>query len=219
MNASRAISKMRLLELFAGTGSVGTVFRERGWEVLSVDINPKSSPDLCMDVMDFEYWSFTPDHFQCIHASPPCTHYSRARTTAKTPRDLDGSDELVQRVLDITSYFGDAAWWMENPHSGLLKTREVVQGLPYHVLDYCRYGTLYRKRTCLWSNVFNVNFLTCDRQCTGWCGTTHAKTAQRGPGRRQIEQGIDDRCPLDELYALPRALVEVMEDATRRFLR
>ena len=48
-----------------------------------------------------------------------------ARTTAKTPRDLAGSDKLVQKVLDLAKYF-DIPFFMENPHSGLLKTRDVV---------------------------------------------------------------------------------------------
>ncbi len=36
-----------------------------------------------------------------IWASPVCTEFSRARTTAKTPRDLDWADSLVQAVIDL----------------------------------------------------------------------------------------------------------------------
>ena len=36
-----------------------------------------------------------------ILASPPCTQYSCARTTARTPRDLAGSDAMVGHVLDL----------------------------------------------------------------------------------------------------------------------
>jgi len=36
--------------------------------------------------------------------------YSRARTTAKTPRDLEGSDKLVQRVLDLARIFDVPLW-------------------------------------------------------------------------------------------------------------
>lgn len=206
----------RLLELFSGTGSVGRVFRARGWDVLSLDLDPKSGADLQMDLLDFDFRKYPPDHFQCVHASPPCTQYSRARTKAKTPRDLEGADRLVQRVLDIVKYF-KCAWWMENPHSGLLKSRPVVAGRPFHVLDYCAYGTPYRKRTALWSNV-QAAFKTCDRRCPGWNGRIHTATAQRGPGRQQLATGLADPCTLDQLHALPQTLVEAMEDATRRYM-
>ena len=39
-------------------------------------------------------------------ASPLCTRYSMARTTAKSPRDLEDSDKFVQKVLDLAEYFG-----------------------------------------------------------------------------------------------------------------
>ena len=60
-----------------------------------------------------------------LWASPPCTHYSSARTTAKTPRDLVGSDAMVQKVLDLADELF-CYYLMENPNSGLLKSRAVV---------------------------------------------------------------------------------------------
>ena len=40
----------RALELFSGTGSVGKVLREHGWEVVSVDCLHKFNPTICTDV-------------------------------------------------------------------------------------------------------------------------------------------------------------------------
>ena len=122
-----------LLELFSGTGSVGRSFRARGWEVFSVDIDATTNPTLVANVLDLHLHRL-PTQVDCIWASPPCTHYSRARTKAKTPRDLEGSDAIVQKVLEIVGRYG-APWFMENPESGLLKNREVVAGLPFKVVD------------------------------------------------------------------------------------
>ena len=75
-----------LLELFSGTGSVGKVFEAGGWQVTSVYILPRFGPTLLKSVLDLALSDIqTP--VDLLWASPPCTHYSRARTTAKTPRD------------------------------------------------------------------------------------------------------------------------------------
>jgi site-specific DNA-cytosine methylase len=94
----------RLLELFSGTGSVGRAFIEKGWEVVSVDLDPKANSTITANILTWDYKIEEPGYFDSIWASPVCTHYSIARTTAKTPRDLEGSDRLVQRVLDIIGY-------------------------------------------------------------------------------------------------------------------
>ena len=142
---------MRCLELFAGTGSVGRAFERLGWEVVSLDIDPKCNPTYAADILSWDYNAYSRDHFDFVWASPVCTHYSIARTTGG-PRDLLSADRLVQQTLDIVAYFG-CHWAMENPQSGLLKSRLLVRGLPFFDTSYCRYGLQYRKTTRIWSSL------------------------------------------------------------------
>ena len=201
----------RLLELFSGTGSIGKSFREKGWEVTSVDIDPKSDADIVADVATWCFRVHDPGYFDCIWASPPCTHYSRARTTAKTPRDLEGSDRLVQRVLDIAEYHKPrGGHFIENPQTGLLKDRMVVNSLAFHDTSYCRYGFPYRKATRIWHN--NFHFEPRPMCCTrAPCEVMqelghHTQTAQRGPGKLSGEARAGDRCGLAQLYSMPKEL-------------
>ena len=191
-----------LLELFSGTGSVGRAFRARGWEVFSVDIDASAEPTLVADVLDLQPVDLPP-HVDCIWASPPCMHYSRARTRARTPRDLEGSDALVRKLLSLIDHYGGPDWFMENPHSGLLKSREVVAGLPTRIVDYCRYGKPYRKRTSIWTNAGWVPQRPPRKHdCPASDGARHTATAQRGcvaSGRR---------FSLNDLYSIPAELCE-----------
>jgi hypothetical protein len=197
---------MRLLELFSGTGSVGKVFRDAGWEVTSVDMDREAGATITADIMKWDYRAFEPRAFEVIWASPPCTHYSCARTNAKTPRDLEGSDAIVQRTLDIIAYLQPLLYFMENPGTGLLKTRPVVRGLPYKKVTYCSYGYPYRKLTFLWTNAeYWTPRRCCRKDCWAMVDGRHAMTAQRGPFAAGQSH---DRCTLQELYSVPKELVE-----------
>ena len=209
------IRKPVLLELFSGTGSVGRAFRARGWEVFSVDINAATNPTLVANVLGLQFDALPP-RVDCIWASPPCTHYSRARTKAKTPRDLEGSDAIVQKVLDILDHYITCSWYMENPHSGLLKGRAVVAGIPFQVVDYCKYGKPYRKRTAIWTNTYwKPQQPLCKHDCSASSGSRHTSSAQQG-----LASSADVRYSRDELYTIPPALCdEIADHATSRYNR
>ena len=57
---------MRVLELFAGTQSVGKGFKRRGHHVLSLDLDPKSHPDICSDILAFDSQVFDPGAFDVV---------------------------------------------------------------------------------------------------------------------------------------------------------
>ena len=45
----------RLLDLFTGTGSVARVAEELGYEVHTLDIDRRCKPDICADILEFDY--------------------------------------------------------------------------------------------------------------------------------------------------------------------
>ena len=60
---------MKLLELFSGTGSVGKVFKENGWTVVSLDRDMDA--DIKTDIMDWDY--------KAMYEQAPSTCSGRAR--------------------------------------------------------------------------------------------------------------------------------------------
>ena len=85
------------LDLFSGTGSVGQRLKVLGYDVISVDLDPRTNTTFHEDVMEWEYRQFSPGYFRVVAASVPCAEYSLAKTTA--PRNFERADNLVQRVL------------------------------------------------------------------------------------------------------------------------
>ena len=200
----------RLLELFSGTGSVGKAFKQIGWEVVTVDSSDDFKPDFLSDVLDWDHTVFPPGHFEVVHASPPCTQYSCARTRGP-PRDLEGADRLVERSLHIIDYFQPKYWWLENPATGLLHTRPCVQhlGKPYRV-DYCQYGSPYKKATHLWSNCPHLRPRLCTGRCWFFYNGKHTLTAQRGPNPGEMKRTLDR----NTLYKMPGPLCDDMAHAS-----
>ena len=176
---------MRLLELFSGTGSVGSAFASQGWEVISLDQDPKTDAMIHEDILTWDYTVYPPGHFDCVWASPCCTHYSCARRGAKTPRNLPLADSLVLRSQEIINYFNPRVWFIENPQTGLLKDRPFMVSIPFCDVDYCCYCDWgYRKRTRLWNNVdFAGQICPGPGLCPNMDGYRHRTTAQQGKNR------------------------------------
>jgi len=210
----------RLLELCAGTGSVGKPFKKLGWEVISLDFMPNFSPTIQADLMTWDYKAaFPPGHFDVVWCSPPCTEYSVALTTRK--RDLDKADALVSKMLVIMEYFQPKVWAFENPYTGLLKTRPIVKGLPYKTVCYCKYGFLYRKATAIWCSKSLENWhprpmCTKSTPCESIVDGRHLKTAQRGPCKKGEKRFANDSFTQHQLYSMPSALCEEFAHACVR---
>ena len=58
---------MRILELFAGTGSVGKVFKECGLEVVLLDTDMDA--DIKTDIMHWNYRTYELGYFDVVWAS------------------------------------------------------------------------------------------------------------------------------------------------------
>ena len=154
---------MRALVLFKGTGSVDRSLEAAGFTVDSLDMDKKCGATWTSDILTWEAWRDTPPGtYDFVWASPPCTQYSIARTTAKTPRNFALADSIVAKTLEIINHLQPKGWLMENPATGFLKTRGVVSGLPFTTVCYCMYSDgirhRYRKPTNLWGS-FQHSFL------------------------------------------------------------
>ena len=97
-------------------------------------------------------------------------------------------------ALEIIAHFDPLMWIVENPATGLLKTRPFMERLPWVDVTYCKYGTPYRKQTRL-----------C--RCEAWQDGRHLRAAQRGP---RLMEGQYERVSQSRelLYSVPAALCE-----------
>ena len=170
---------MNVLECFSGTGSVKKCCDELGWNVVSVDIDPEANPTHLCSIMDFDYKQYPRNHFQICWFSPPCLSYSNLQfgwlgrkrhgeifTREKMNAEMDEADKLVLKSLEIKDYFEPEYWFMENPQTGRLKDRDVVEDIQYYDVDYCKYCDWgYKKRTRIWTNRTDWENRLCNNDC------------------------------------------------------
>ena len=189
----------------------------------SLDIDPKCNATWTSDILTWDDWQLIePRTYDFIWASFPCTHYSRARTTAKTPRNLELADNIVAKTLKIIRYFKPKGWHLENPQTGLLKTRDVVAGLPYKDVCYCCYSDglhhTYKKPTRLWG--FSPYFVPRE-MCTRKDPCVFSRHTGRHP---TCAQRFNPKCfvgtkhTLNELYSMPEQLTDDIALAADRLV-
>ncbi len=154
---------LNVLELYAGSRSVGKVAEAMGHRVFSIDKEPFPGIDLAAD-LEFvtpDQVPFVPD---IVWASPPCTTYSLAAISHH--RHLDGSprtdfaeksDRLVVNTLALIKAWPGCTWYMENPVA-TLQYQPFMHGVERVTVWYCRYGDKRAKPTNIFSN--NIRSLT-----------------------------------------------------------
>ena len=174
----------KLLELFSGTGSIGKVAINYNFEITSLDKDMEAT--IKTDIMNWDYKAYPTKYFDVIWSSPPCTEYSIAKTTGT--RKKDEANKKEKKILEIISYFNPTYYMIENPQTGLLKNQTFMLDIPYNDLDYCKYGTFYRKRTRIWNNLTTwIPKPLCKKDCGNIMNNKHIQTAQRMPsGKKRI---------------------------------
>ena len=200
---------MNLLELFSGTGSVGRVAKEKGFNVVSLDLK---NADINCNILERDYRQYPSGYFNFIWASPPCTEYSRAKTTGV--RKIEEANKIVKKTIEIINYFNPKYFVIENPQTGLLKNQDFMKDFDYKDVDYCKYGFRYRKRARLWSNVNWKPRPLCKKDCGNIVDGKHVETAQRLPSGKKSEWKENYvKHKQEDLYKIPEDLIkEILQD-------
>jgi hypothetical protein len=162
---------MKVLELFAGTRSIGKAFERGGHEVFSIEWDQHfENINLYADIGKVTAEEIIkqfgrPD---VIWASPDCTTYSIAAISHHRRKEDDGNlaavseyakfcDQVNVHVLELIKELNPKFWFIENPRGGLRKMR-FMQGLPRYTVTYCQYGDSRMKPTDIFTNHPNPEF-------------------------------------------------------------
>jgi len=163
---------MKVLELYAGTRSIGKAFERKGHEVYSVEWDKKHpNIDWYVDIATITAEDILerfgkPD---VIWDSRDCTSYSIAGIAHHRKKDANGNlapvsayakqcDFTNQHVMDnIIKPLDPSCWFIENPRGGMRKMW-FMQDLTRYTITYCQYGDTRMKPTDIWSNLTDLEF-------------------------------------------------------------
>lgn len=151
---------MKILELFAGSRSIGRTAEALGYTVFSVDWEKYEGVDLAKDIEDLqpEDIPFIPDG---IWLSPDCTTYTvtaiyrhrngvlpKTEYAAKCDRVNQNALRIVKHFLALNPLL---VYWIENPR-GMLRKMPWMQEFTRYTVWYCQYGDSRAKPTDIWTN-------------------------------------------------------------------
>ena len=163
---------IKILELFAGTRSIGRAFEEKGHAVYSVDFDiTLDGIDLYADIGRITARQILDDFGQpdVIWASPDCTTFSvsaisKHRRKNKETGELEPvslsaqfCDVVDRHVLELIKELEPRVWFIENPVGGMRKMNW-MKDLPRYTVTYCQYGDSRQKPTDIWTNHPNPLF-------------------------------------------------------------
>ena len=214
--------RMKVLELFSGTGSVKKICDEYGFDCVSIDIDDKFHPvDIKADILTWDYKIYKPGDFDIIWASPPCATFSSLLPIRKTKEQIielmnNIGLPLLNRAREIIDYLKPDYYFIENPKTGRMK--DYITDLPYHDVTYCHYGFTTFKPTRIWTNLDSFEPKYCRKG--SYC---NQKVNNKHPGKigmtRSTPNGkfgisnIGNKTKLAEKYAIPPDLIRSIFDS------
>ncbi len=163
------------LELYSGTQSIGKELRKKGWEVISVELNPMFTEP----PYNLEQWTTSVSEVtlkkilkktgkripNLVWASPMCTTFSLAAAGAGHRQKINGKihaksakahlhDSWLIHVLNLIEEINPKYYFIENPRGGMrnswIMDKWNEQGR--YTVTYCQYGDTRMKPTDIWTN-------------------------------------------------------------------
>lgn len=151
---------MSLLELFAGSRSVGRMAESMGINVFSVDWDKYEGISLSIDVEELRASDvpFIPD---IVWASPDCTTYTIAAISTHR-NGTEPKTEYAKKCDRVNQHFimlikqwliwnPNLVFFIENPR-GMLRKMPFMQEFKRYTIWYCQYGDDRAKPTDIWTN-------------------------------------------------------------------
>ena len=162
----KLIKMIKLLELFAGSRSVGKEADKKGFEVFSCDWEPFENIDFVGDIgeMDLLDVPFIPD---VVWASPDCTTYSIAAISTHRDSGRPKTDYAIKcdavntqfmgMIKDLLTINPEMVYFIENPRGYFRKMPFVLDFLEKtggvrQTVWYCTYGDDRAKPTDIFTN-------------------------------------------------------------------
>lgn len=157
---------MKILELFAGTRSIGKAFEARGHEVYSIDWDQTfKNIALYTDIGTLTAEEIIKNFGKpdVIWASPDCTTFSIAGISHhRRKNNITGEleavsdyakfcDKVDQNVIKLIKDLEPRFYFIENPRGGMRKMA-FMSDLPRYTVTYCQYGDNRMKPTDIWTN-------------------------------------------------------------------
>ena len=151
---------MKVLELFAGSRSMGREAETQGHQVFSVDWTSYDNINLVTDISTLTKNSvpFVPD---MVWASPDCTTYTiasisthRNGTIPKTEyaKQCDETNQhFISLIKEYLAINPKMVFFIENPR-GMLRKMPFMQEFTRYTVWYCQYGDDRAKPTDIWTN-------------------------------------------------------------------
>jgi len=152
---------IKILEVFAGSRSIGNKAEQLGMKVFSVDWEAFDKIDLVIDVeeMQIKDVPFIPD-FGWF--SPDCTTYTIAACSTHRTNSIEPKSDYAIKCDRVNQHFielikewlslnPDFIFFIENPR-GMLRKMPFMQQFKRHTVWYCQYGDDRAKPTDIWTN-------------------------------------------------------------------